>query len=58
MFDGNDEVCELNHTVYAGPQRAQRALAAQCAPSDPFALAVQLAADGRTMWRVMAAYDA
>ncbi|THJ56809.1 hypothetical protein E9536_00325 [Burkholderia sp. LS-044] len=51
MFDGKDEVRELNRTVYDGPERAQRAL------SDPYALAVQLTAEGRTMWLVMAAYD-
>ncbi|AXF23570.1 hypothetical protein CUJ89_24490 [Burkholderia pyrrocinia] len=57
MFDGKDEVRELNDTVYDGPERAQQALVAQCAPSDPFALAVRLTTDGRTMWLVMAAYD-
>ncbi|MCA3776483.1 MAG: hypothetical protein IOC39_04270 [Burkholderia sp.] len=57
LFDGKDEVRELNDTVYDGPERAQRALAAHCTPSDPFALAVQLTADGRAMWLVMAAYD-
>ncbi|HEF5869746.1 TPA: hypothetical protein SAY52_000301 [Burkholderia cenocepacia] len=57
MFDGKDEVRQLNDIVYDGPERAQQALVAQCAPSDPFALAVQLAAEGRTMWLVMAAYD-
>ncbi|KAG8154486.1 hypothetical protein [Burkholderia catarinensis] len=56
VFDGKDEVRELNDTVYDGPGRAQRALVAQCAPSDPFALAVRLIAEGRTMWLVMAAY--
>ncbi|NTZ82818.1 hypothetical protein FCJ61_07340 [Burkholderia metallica] len=55
-FDGKDEVRELNDTVYDGPARAQQALVAQCEPSDPFALAVQLTAEGRTMWLVMAAY--
>ncbi|MGR3907456.1 hypothetical protein Q3A80_10415 [Burkholderia sp. SR8] len=58
LFDGKDEVRALNHTVYAGPASAQRALVARCTPSDPFALAVQLAAEGRTMWLVMAAYGA
>ncbi|KAB0637895.1 hypothetical protein [Burkholderia latens] len=58
VFDGKEEVRELNHTVYTGPASAQRALAAHCAPSDPFALAVRLAAEGRTIWLVMAAYDA
>ena len=58
MFDGKDEVRELNDTVYDGPERAQQALVAQCEPSDPFALAVQLTAEGRTMWLVMAAYAA
>ncbi|KUZ06958.1 hypothetical protein WI28_22805 [Burkholderia diffusa] len=58
VFDGKDEVRELNHTVYAGPESAQRALVARCAPADPFALAVRLAAEGRTLWLVMAAYDA
>ncbi|AOI85566.1 MULTISPECIES: hypothetical protein [Burkholderia] len=57
MFDGKDEVRELNRTVYDGPARAQRALVGQCAPSDPYALAVRLTAEGRTMWLVMAAYD-
>lgn len=57
LFAGKDELRELNHTVYAGPASAQRALVARCAPSDPFALAVQLAAEGRTMWLVRAAYD-
>ncbi|WP_396330619.1 hypothetical protein [Burkholderia anthina] len=57
LFAGKDEVRELNHTVYEGPASAQRALVARCAPSDPFALAVQLAAEGRTMWLVMAACD-
>ncbi|MBR7991688.1 hypothetical protein KDX08_04440 [Burkholderia cenocepacia] len=58
MFDGKDEVRALNDTVYDGPERAQQALVARCEPSDPFALAVQLSAEGRTMWLVMAAYDA
>lgn len=58
VFDCKDEVRALNHTGYAGPASAQRALIARCTPSDPFALAAQLAADGRTMWLVMAAYDA
>lgn len=57
MFDGKDEVRELNDTVYDGPERAQRALVAQCTPSDRFALAVRLIAEGRAMWLVMAAYD-
>ncbi|WP_175834744.1 hypothetical protein [Burkholderia anthina] len=57
LFAGKDEVRELNHTVYEGPASAQRALVARCALSDPFALAVQLAAEGRTMWLVMAACD-
>ncbi|MCA7950551.1 hypothetical protein LGM43_09715 [Burkholderia seminalis] len=57
MFDGKDEVRELNDTVYDGPERAQQALVAHCAPSDPFALAVRLNAEGRMMWLVMAAYD-
>ncbi|KVT44187.1 hypothetical protein I7819_10300 [Burkholderia multivorans] len=56
MFDGKDEVRQLNDTVYDGPESAQRALAACCRPSDRYALAVQLAAEGRTMWLVMAAY--
>ncbi|RQR46803.1 hypothetical protein DIE20_00820 [Burkholderia sp. Bp9131] len=58
MFDRKDEVRELNPTVYAGPESARRALAARCAPSDRFALAARLAAEGRTLWLVMAAYDA
>lgn len=57
MFDGKDEVRELNDTVYDGPERAQRALVAECTPSDRFALAARLTAEGRTMWLVMAAYD-
>ncbi|WGY72080.1 hypothetical protein KEC55_19925 [Burkholderia cepacia] len=57
MFDGKDEVRELNDLVYDGPERAQQALVAQCAPSDPFALAVRLTTEGRRMWLVMAAYD-
>ncbi|WP_269501393.1 hypothetical protein [Burkholderia sp. IMCC1007] len=57
LFAGKDDVRELNHTVYEGPASAQRARVARCAPSDPFALAVQLAADGRTRWLAMAAYD-
>lgn len=57
VFAGKDEVRELNAIVYDGPERAQRALVAQCAPFDPFALAVRLVAEGRTMWLVMAAYD-
>ncbi|MDR0240305.1 MAG: hypothetical protein LBJ65_01690 [Burkholderia sp.] len=57
MFDGKDEVRELNDIVYDGPERAQQALVAQCAPADPFALAVRLTTEGRTMWLVMAAYD-
>ena len=39
------------------PERAQRALVAECTPSDRFALAARLTAEGRTMWLVMAAYD-
>lgn len=58
MFDGKDEVRELNPTVYAGPESAPRARVARCAPSDPFALAARLAAGGRPLWRVMAACDA
>ncbi|UVE68302.1 hypothetical protein L2Y90_29805 [Burkholderia pyrrocinia] len=57
VFAGKDEVRELNAIVHDGPERAQRALVAQCAPSDPFALAVRLVAEGRTMRLVMAAYD-
>ncbi|AOI88489.1 hypothetical protein [Burkholderia pseudomultivorans] len=57
MFDGKDEVRQMNDTVYEGPESAQRALIAQCDPSDPFALAVRLTAEGRNMWLVMAAYD-
>ncbi|EKS9793311.1 MULTISPECIES: hypothetical protein [Burkholderia] len=57
MFDGKDEVRELNDTVYDGPERAQRALVAECRPSDRFALAARLTAEGRMMWLVMAAYD-
>ncbi|PRG27361.1 hypothetical protein [Burkholderia multivorans] len=56
MFDGKDEVRQLDDTIYDGPESAQRALAACCRPSDRYALAVQLAAEGRTMWLVMAAY--
>ncbi|MBZ5789141.1 hypothetical protein K8353_03390 [Burkholderia contaminans] len=58
LFDGKDEVRALDDTVYDGPERAQRALVAACAPSDRFALAVRLTAEGRTMWLVMAACDA
>jgi len=58
MFAGKDEVRELNHTVYAGAESAQRARVERCAPADPFALAARLAAEGRTLWLVMAACDA
>ncbi|RQR26090.1 MULTISPECIES: hypothetical protein [unclassified Burkholderia] len=58
MFDGKDAVRALNHAVYARPECVQRARVAPCAPSDPFALAVRLAAEGRPLRRVMAAYDA
>ncbi|KWF11557.1 hypothetical protein NUV26_28140 [Burkholderia pseudomultivorans] len=57
MFDGKDEVRQLNDTIYDGPESAQRALVAHCHPSDSFALAVRLTAEGRNMWLVMAAYD-
>ncbi|VWB43324.1 hypothetical protein BAR24066_01940 [Burkholderia arboris] len=56
LFDGRDGGRELTDTVYDGPERAQRALAAQCVPSAGFALAVPLTADGRAIWPVMAAY--
>ncbi|ABB11749.1 hypothetical protein [Burkholderia lata] len=57
MFDGKDEVRELNDVIYDGPERAQRVLVAECTPSDRFALAVWLTTEGRSMWLVMAAYD-
>lgn len=34
------------HPVYAGRRARSGALVARCAPSDPFALAVKLAAEG------------
>ena len=46
MFDGKDEVRDLNGTVYDGPEHAQQALVAACAPSDRFVLAVRLTAGG------------
>ncbi len=56
-FDGKDEVRDLNDAVYDGPEHAQQALVAACTPSDRFALAVRLTAEGRTLWLVMTAYE-
>ncbi|VWC56263.1 hypothetical protein BLA18112_00321 [Burkholderia lata] len=55
MFDGKGELLELNDSVYDGPERVRRALAAECTPSDRFAL--EVTAEGRTMRLVMAVYD-
>ncbi|WP_176045367.1 hypothetical protein [Burkholderia sp. BCC1644] len=65
MFDGKEEIRALNDIVCDGPERAQQALVAQCAPSDPLALtltltltlAARLTTKGRTMWLVMATCD-
>ncbi|RQZ20580.1 hypothetical protein DIE15_00420 [Burkholderia sp. Bp9031] len=46
MFDGRNEVRELKHAVYAGPERAR------CVRRPIRPRAVQLAAEGRTRGRV------
>nr|WP_242431839.1 hypothetical protein [Burkholderia ambifaria] len=46
MFDERNEVRELKHAVYAGPERAR------CVRRPIRSRAVQLAAEGRTRWLV------
>ncbi|WP_334040184.1 hypothetical protein [Burkholderia ambifaria] len=47
----------LNHSAYAEPANARRrALVARCAASDPVALAVKRAAEGRIVSLMIGAY--